>query len=39
MSIVASVIAVSATAVSNRYLRGRSLPYFGGSYSLALGNG
>jgi len=38
MSIVTSVIAVSATAVSNRYLRGRPLPRFGGSCGSALGN-
>jgi len=38
ISIIASIIAVSTTAVSNRYLRGRPLPRFGGSYSLALGN-
>jgi len=38
MSIIVSVIAVSITAVSNRYLRGRPLPRFSGSYSLALGN-
>jgi hypothetical protein len=38
MSIIASVIAVSVTAVSNRYLRGRPLPCFGGSCGLALGN-
>ena len=38
ISIVASIIVVSATAVSNRYLRGRPLPRFSGSYSLALGN-
>ena len=29
---------MSATAISNRYLWGRPLPRFGGSYSLALGN-
>jgi len=38
MSIIASVTAVSATAISNRYLQGRPLPCFGGSYGLALGN-
>jgi len=38
MSIIASVTAVSVTAISNGYLRGRPLPRFGGSYSLALGN-
>jgi len=38
MSIIASVIAVSIIAVSNRYLRGQPLPRFSGSYSLALGN-
>jgi hypothetical protein len=38
ISIIASVTAVSATAVSNRYLRGRPLPRFGGSYSSALSN-
>jgi hypothetical protein len=38
MSIIASIIAVSATAISNRYLWGRPLPCFSGSYSLALGN-
>ena len=38
MSIIVSVIAVSATAVSNRYLRGRPLPYFSSSYSSALGD-
>ena len=38
ISIIASIIAVSATAVSNRHLRGRPLPRFGGSCGLALGN-
>ena len=38
MSTVAPVTAVSATAVSNRYLWGRPLPYFSSSYSSALGN-
>jgi len=35
VSIIASVITVSATAVSNGYLRGRPLPRFGGSYGSA----
>ena len=34
--IIASVITVSAIAVSNRYLWGRPLPYFSGSCGLAL---
>jgi hypothetical protein len=38
MSIIASITAVSIIAISNRYLRGRPLPRFGGSYGLALGN-
>jgi len=38
MSIIASIIAVSITAISNRYLRGRPLSRFGGSCGLALGN-
>jgi len=38
MFIIASVIAVSAMAVSNRYLWGRPLPRFSGSCGLALGN-
>ena len=38
ISIIASVTAVSATAVSNRYLRGQPLPYFNSSCSSALGD-
>jgi hypothetical protein len=38
ISIVASITAISSTAISNRYLRGRPLPRFSGSYSLALDN-
>jgi hypothetical protein len=38
ISIIASITAVSAIAVSNRYLRGRPLPRFSGSYSLASGD-
>ena len=38
ISIIVSVTAVSATAVSNRYLRGWPLPYFSSSYSSALGD-
>ena len=38
ISIIASVTTVSATAVSDRYLWRRPLPYFSGSYSLASGN-
>ena len=38
ISIIVSVIAVSITAVSNRYLRGQPLPRFSGGYSSALGN-
>ena len=35
MSIIASVTAVSATAVSNRYLWGRPLPRFSSNCGLA----
>ena len=38
MSIIISITAISATAVSNRYLQGWPLPYFNSSYSSALGN-
>jgi len=38
ISIIASVTAVSATAINNKYLRGRPLPRFSDSYGLALGN-
>ena len=38
MSIIVSITAISATAVSNRYLQGRPLPYFNSSCSSALGN-
>ena len=38
ISIIASVTAVSATAINNKYLQGQPLPCFGGSYSSALGN-
>ena len=38
ISIIVSVTAVSATAVSNRYLQGRPLPHFNSSCSLALGD-
>ena len=38
MSIVVSITAVSATAVSNRYLWGQPLPYFSSSCGSALGN-
>jgi len=38
MFIIASVTAVSITAISNRYLWGQPLPRFSGSYGLALGN-
>jgi len=38
ISIIASIAAVSATAVSNRYLQGRPLPCFSSGYSLVLGN-
>ena len=38
ISIIVSVTAISATTVSNRYLRGQPLPYFSGSCGLALGN-
>ena len=36
--IIVSIIAVSATAVSNGYLQGQPLPYFSSSYSSALGD-
>ena len=38
ISIIVSVTVVSATAISNKYLQGRPLPYFNSSYSLNLGN-
>ena len=38
VSIVASITAASATAVSNGYLQGRPLPHFNSSCGLALGN-
>ena len=38
MSIIASITAVSATAVSNGYLRGQPLPYFSSNCGSALGN-
>ena len=38
MYIITSIIAISAIAVSNRYLQARPLPYFSSSYSLASGN-
>ena len=38
MSIIASVTAVSTTAVSNGYLQGRPLPHFSSNCSSALGN-
>ena len=36
--IIVSVTAISAIAVSNRYLQGRPLPYFNSSYGSALGD-
>ena len=38
MSIIISITAISATAVSNRYLQGWPLPYFSNSCNSALGN-
>ena len=38
ISIIVSVIAISATAISNRYLLGQPLPYFSSSCGSALGN-
>ena len=38
ISIIASVTAVSTTAISNRYLQGRPLPYFNSSCGSALGD-
>ena len=38
ISIIASITAVSATAVSNGYLWGRPLPYFNNNYGSASGN-
>ena len=38
ISIIVSIIAVSAIAVSNRYLWGQPLPHFSNKYGLALGN-
>ena len=38
MSIIVFIAAVSAIAISNKYLQGQPLPYFSSSCSLALGN-
>ena len=38
ISIIVSITAVSATAISNKYLQGQPLPYFSSSCSSALGN-
>ena len=38
VSIIVSITAASATAVSNRYLQGRPLPYFNSSCGSALGD-
>src|SRR6266700_7965387 len=38
ISFIAFIIAVSVTAVSNRYLQGQPLPYFSGSCGSASGD-
>jgi hypothetical protein len=39
ISIIAFIVAVSAIAISNRYLQGQPLPRFSGSCGSALGDG
>ena len=38
VSIIASIAAVSAKAISNGYLQGRPLPRFSSGYGLVLGD-